>query len=286
MVRRRPERLLPRGYPAYSIPFRRDPKPIRRQRLCRQPGRRNSNASSFITRRAESVGAKFPIQGVHFEAPTLALPAQRSATMTTSARTNQGRPLRPRPLRNGDGPAENASVQWSDIELPLRDNVDMPVPSHYSAAPSGDLCTTYQSHFVVWGESRTSVSITGERPQPPRSEFRLRLRSLRLRSRTSTSVRVLAMECSSPTVCALELRAAASCSAGVSRLTSSKVTSRKVSRTKKAGGEQMKHDGVDTERQRGEGKVRVARLDFAGLVAPTTGRASLRDGLPRNSSFT
>ena len=169
----------------------------------------------------------------------------------------------------------NRLRQWSDIDRPLRDGVDMPVPSHYSAAPSGDLCTTYKSQFVVWGESRRSVSITGERPQPPRPE-------LPLRSRPSTSVRVLAMECSSTATCALELRAAASSTAGASTRSS----------TRNAGGEQMKHDGVDTERQRDEGRVRVARSDFAGLIRspkhrnehsnhcwlmPTTaGRASLR----------
>jgi hypothetical protein len=49
---------------------------------------------------------------------------------------------------------------------PQQDNVDMTVPSHYSAAPSGDLCTTSRFLFVVRGESRRSVPITGERPAP------------------------------------------------------------------------------------------------------------------------
>jgi len=52
-----------------------------------------------------------------------------------------------------------------------RDNVDMIVPSHYSAAPSGDLCTTWRFLFVVRGESRRSVPITGERPPPFRPAF-------------------------------------------------------------------------------------------------------------------
>jgi hypothetical protein len=36
------------------------------------------------------------------------------------------------------------------------DHVDRIVPPHYSAAPSGDLCTTLRQSFVVQGESRTA----------------------------------------------------------------------------------------------------------------------------------
>ena len=55
------------------------------------------------------------------------------------------------------------------------DYVDRIVPAHYSAAPSGDLCTTSKPAFVVQGESRDSVPTTGERPQPLRSSSRVGL---------------------------------------------------------------------------------------------------------------
>jgi len=77
------------------------------------------------------------------------------------------------------------------------------------------------------------------------------------------------MECSSMTACALELRAAAANGAENTAFC----------RAKNAGGEQMKHDGVDTERRREHSGYRWMR-------SPSTGRASLRDGLPRNSFFT
>jgi hypothetical protein len=51
------------------------------------------------------------------------------------------------------------------------DYVDRIVPPHYSAAPSGDLCTTSKQAFVVQGESRDSVPTTGQRPQPPQSSL-------------------------------------------------------------------------------------------------------------------
>jgi hypothetical protein len=96
------------------------------------------------------------------------------------------------------------------------------------------------------------------------------------------------MECSLTTVCALELRAAASSGAGTGAVSRSIpahsiplqewIPSQEWSSGKNAGGEQMKHVGVDTERQRDEGKVRVARSDFAGLISAQTRRASLRDG--------
>jgi hypothetical protein len=54
------------------------------------------------------------------------------------------------------------------------DYVDRIVPPHYSAAPSGDLCTMSKQAFVVQGESGDSVPTTGERPQLPRSS-RVRL---------------------------------------------------------------------------------------------------------------
>ena len=202
---------------------------------------------------------------------------QRSATnMTSSTRTKQGRPLRPTSLRNGCR-GEITSSQWSDIEHPLRDNVDMPVPSHYSAAPSGDLCTTYKSQFVVWGESRRSVSITSERPLPPRPELSRSQKALSQKEwsgRFSTSVGALAMECSSMTACALELRAAASNGAGATACSSAK----------NAGGEQMKHGSVDTGRRREHSGYRW--LSHRWTRSASTGRASLRDGLPRNSFFT
>ena len=163
-------------------------------------------------------------------------------------------------------------MQWSDIGYPPQDNVDMPVPSHYSAAPSGDLCTTYKSQFVVWGESRRRVSSTSERPLPPRPELSRPQKALsqkELSGRFSTSVGALAMECSSMTACALELRAAASNGAGATACGSAK----------NAAGEQMKHDSVDTGRRREHSGYRWMR-------SPSTGRASLRDGLPRNSFFT
>jgi hypothetical protein len=47
----------------------------------------------------------------------------------------------------------------------------MTVPPHYSAAPSGDLCTTLSS-CVVRGESRRNVPITGDRPLPELGTFR------------------------------------------------------------------------------------------------------------------
>jgi hypothetical protein len=49
------------------------------------------------------------------------------------------------------------------------DHVDMIVPPHYSAAPSGDLCTTLRVSFVVRGESRGIVLTTGEKPLRSRS---------------------------------------------------------------------------------------------------------------------
>jgi hypothetical protein len=294
MVRRRPERLLPKGEPLAPPNFSAgSPRRFAGSPICWQPSADSNapTARSPIFERLEShhpprAGRRLRTSRSRKCASHLALLlGQCSATMTTSTRTGQGRPLRPRSLQNGASRAENGPVQWSDISLPLRDNVDMPVPSHYSAAPSGDLCTTYKSQFVVWGESRRSVSITDERPQPPRP-------GLRLRSRRSTSVRVLAMECSSATDCALELRATAAIDAGATAGSS----------PKNVGGEQMKHDIVDTERQRDAGKVRVVQLDLAGMLrgskrrdehssycwlrSPVAGRASLGDGLPRNSFFT
>jgi hypothetical protein len=53
---------------------------------------------------------------------------------------------------------------------PKSDNVDMTVPSNYSAAPSGDLCTTSKRFFgsVGW-ENRKSVRTRADRPQLLRS---------------------------------------------------------------------------------------------------------------------
>lgn len=53
------------------------------------------------------------------------------------------------------------------------DYVDMLVPPHYSAAPSGDLCTTLRQAFVVRGESRTSVRTTGHSLQRSQSGIEL-----------------------------------------------------------------------------------------------------------------
>jgi hypothetical protein len=49
---------------------------------------------------------------------------------------------------------------------PKSDNVDMTVPSNYSAAPSGDLCTTLKRFFdaVRW-ENRKSVRTRADRPE-------------------------------------------------------------------------------------------------------------------------
>lgn len=49
-----------------------------------------------------------------------------------------------------------------ESDAPPGDHVDRIVPPHYSAAPSGDLCTTLRQSFVVRGESRSSVLATGE----------------------------------------------------------------------------------------------------------------------------
>src|SRR3954451_14975990 len=72
------------------------------------------------------------------------------------------------PLAAIDAHASEHLFTCSSREEPwlLRDNVDMIRSSHYSAAPSGDLCTTLKRLFVVQGESRRSVPITGEKPQP------------------------------------------------------------------------------------------------------------------------
>ena len=82
-----------------------------------------------------------------------------------------GRPVYPNP-RGWAGSGRHHS-RSSPRNTPVRkwDNIDMTVPSHYSAAPSGDLCTTSRAIFVVRGESRRSVPITGERPQPFRRGF-------------------------------------------------------------------------------------------------------------------
>jgi hypothetical protein len=212
--------------------------------------------------------------------------------MTTSATTKSGRPIRPRSLQTGRGSAGTPLVPWSDVVHPVRDNVDMPVPSHYSAAPSGDLCTTYKFYFVVWGESRSSVSITSERPHPPRPDLRLRAHPSTARLAMSSSA-ALHLECSPPAASTLELRATALQSAApVSGLATAW----------SSASEQTKHDGVDTERRRDEGRVLGALKDLAGmprvsmrpsehsshcwLHSPSTGHASLGDGLPRNSFFT
>jgi hypothetical protein len=62
----------------------------------------------------------------------------------------------------------------------VADHVDMIVPPHYSAAPSGDLCTTLRQSFVVRGESKSSVPTTGDRP---------------LRSRSSTGLSAVGQRC-------------------------------------------------------------------------------------------
>ncbi len=67
-------------------------------------------------------------------------------------------------------PAASAGLPPSALEAGrTQHHVDMIVPPHYSAAPSGDLCTTLRLSFVVRGESGTSVPTTGDRPQPFRS---------------------------------------------------------------------------------------------------------------------
>jgi len=277
-----------KGKPLATRVFLQGPSQICRQQFCRQPIHRQriprsqspqSSASSLIIRRAQNLGSGFLLEGLRPSSASCpgAAQEQRSATnMTSSTRTKQGRPLRPTSLRNGCR-GEITSSQWSDIEHPLRDNVDMPVPSHYSAAPSGDLCTTYKSQFVVWGESRRSVSITNERPLPPRPELSRSPKALSQKEwsgRFSTSVGALAMECSSMTACALELRAAASNGAEATACSSAK----------NAGGEQMKHGSVDTGRRREHSGYRW--LSHRWTRSASTGRASLRDGLPRNSFFT
>ena len=270
--------------------------------------------------------------------------------MTTSTQLHQGRPLRPLTSRNGGASAETTLVQWSDIEHPRRDNVDMPVPSHYSAAPSGDLCTTYKFSFVVSGENRTSVSISSDRPQPLRPQLLRASPSLSavfgfplvfsavssampsvrltkvwsaalhfadgspelqafsefggvaLESRARPASQALTLKCSTSAAEALELRMAACGAAayGAAAYGSGAVA---WSNANGASGEQMKHDDVDTERRRDEGKVRDARRPTIARISRaleqanehsshcwvrsrSVGHANLRNGLPRNSFFT
>ena len=223
--------------------------------------------------------------------PRPAANEQRSLMITTSQRTKQGRPLRPRSLRNDSGRLNATLVQWSDIEHPTRDNVDMPVPSNYSAAPSGDLCTTYKFRFVVWGESRRSVSIASERPQPLRPTGAARSRPpfhMPTLSRSGSPFFVSAARVVSAAFSAMpRARLAIYRSAAVSAL---ELPAPAANSAKSGAGEQMKHVVDDTERRREEAKVRGVPLgehsSYRWLNSPLMGHASLREGLPRNSFFT
>lgn len=160
---------------------------------------------------------------------------------------------------------------------PLRDNVDMIQPSHYSAAPSGNLCTTSnQLSFVVQGESRRSVRITGEIPQLFRPE-RVARRAAVLGAPSMTpssalSSRVmppLAMECSPS---ALGFAAWTVGQGAVARVTR----------------EQLKHGRLDDVRGRLHGGAPVAHASDPAREQHVVehARHDLRDSFTRNSFFT
>jgi hypothetical protein len=81
---------------------------------------------------------------------------------------------------------------------PKSDNVDMTVPSNYSAAPSGDLCTTLKRFFdaVRW-ENRKSVRTRADRPVIGASlrGKAVRGKSVRGRSVRSSSLGFVGLPC-------------------------------------------------------------------------------------------
>jgi len=153
-----------------------------------------------------------------------------------------------------------------------RDNVDMIPPPHYSAAPSGDLCTTLKQSFVVQGESRRSVPITGERPQPFRPKRVALEAAAHAASAVSFEVSPLPVECSS---LAMEFAVGSAGKCAVALVT----------------GEQMKHGSIDDVRWQlhGAGGAMAAHASTHSAreqLVVEQARHGRRDGFPRNSFFT
>jgi len=99
--------------------------------------------SRFTSGRAQDVNSN------EFEAPGVWL-LGHSGTYRVNIGPIRGKYCRPNPRSSG----------------PKSDNVDMTVPSNYSAAPSGDLCSTFKRFFdaVRW-ENRKSVRTRADRPE-------------------------------------------------------------------------------------------------------------------------
>jgi len=169
-----------------------------------------------------------------------------------------------------------------------QDNVDMTQPSHYSAAPSGNLCTTSkQLSFVVQGESRRSVRITGEGPQPFRSgrvargaTVRVAVASTPVSSAwlsspvsssavSSSATSPLATECSSSALGFAAWNAGKRAAAAVTR-------------------EQMKHGCLDNVRGQLHGGAVVAHASVPARepLVVEHARHGRRDSFTRNSFFT
>jgi hypothetical protein len=90
-----------------------------------------------------------------------ALPSPAPASQALPPRSESGQRRSNRP----SGVRLSAGRLASFRSVAAQDYVDMIVPPHYSAAPSGDLCTTLRLSFVVRGESKENVPTTGDRPQ-------------------------------------------------------------------------------------------------------------------------
>jgi len=160
-----------------------------------------------------------------------------------------------------------------------RDNVDMIVPSHYSAAPSGDLPTMSKRFSIVQGESRRSVPNTGVRPQSFRPQLAAsHLAALHLAAPQLTAPQRAAMSGSSAAPLATECSSsAANVAAGHSgnQWNAGKCAVAPGTR------EQMKHGSFDTIR----GQLRAA----GGAVAVQTSHLQLetscQDNRRQNNRF-
>jgi hypothetical protein len=90
-----------------------------------------------------------------------ALPSLVPASAALRQRSESGQQRSNRPTGDRLSRGRAASF-WA---VAGQDDVDRIVPPHYSAAPSGDLCTTLRLSFVVRGESKENVPTTGDKPQ-------------------------------------------------------------------------------------------------------------------------